>query len=272
MDAVVSAKKSANQSKHALGYHAEISHLLRARVRIRFNIFVRERMELGSRDRLLALMENPSIAGRVHAEWDRLSGDYEVAYATMPTKFMARTELSFHHFVKLLGFLALDVESLSGDILEIGVWKGKSLTFLQRLSSVNSKLVGVDPFELAGQVQEVSYFYRILFPRCALIQAYSHNAVAAVVSISQRFKLFHIDGGHLREHVWNDFLLYERFVVPGGYIVFDDYGDVEFSPQVGPAVDEIRNAGLFRDYETIGQLPGYENSYVLRKLEDPCLS
>lgn len=214
---------------------------------------------------LLALMNDPSISGRIDAEWERISRDYEQAYAAMPVKFMERRELSFHPFVKLLGFLCLDVASLNGDVVEIGVWKGKSLAFMKRFANDDTKFIGIDPFELRGQEQEIAYFHQALLPSCHLIKGYSQFAIAAVLNFSRRFKVLHIDGGHLRAHVWSDFLLYERFVVPGGYIVFDDYGDVQFSPEVGPAVDEIHRAGLFQGYEIIGQLPGYENSYVLRK-------
>ena len=223
-------------------------------------------MSYASRLNLQAFINTPSIAGRVNEEWDEISRAYETAYAAMPVKPMERRELSFHPLVKLLGFLCLDVASLSGDVVEIGVWKGKSLAFMKRFFNDDTKFVGVDPFELKGQIQEVAYFHSKLFPSCHLIQAYSQNAIAVVASLTRRFKILHIDGGHLRMHVWSDFLLYERFVVPGGYVVFDDYGDTEYSPEVGPAVDEMRQAGLFRNYEIIGQLEGYENTFVLRKL------
>ena len=45
---------------------------------------------------------------------------------------MERTELSFHPYVKLLGYLCLEIDRLPGDIVEIGVWKGKSLAFVRR--------------------------------------------------------------------------------------------------------------------------------------------
>ncbi|KND59492.1 hypothetical protein BVER_01361c [Candidatus Burkholderia verschuerenii] len=222
-------------------------------------------MQHDARTNLLAMIDDPSISARIDAEWDSVSRDYEAAYAAMPIKFMERTELSFHPFVKLLGYLCLDVESLSGDVVEIGVWKGKSLAFMKRFAGEETKFIGIDPFELRGQEQEMAYFHQTLLPTSQLIKGYSQFAIATALGFSKQFKILHIDGGHMRAHVWSDFLLYERFVVPGGYIVFDDYGDVQYSPEVGPAVDEIQNAGLFADYDIIGQPPGYENSYVLKK-------
>lgn len=62
-----------------------------------------------------------------------------------------------------------------------------------------------------------------------------------------------------------DFLMFERFVVPGGYIVFDDYVDPVGSPEVGPTVDKMRHLGIFKDYYEVGQVLGYESSFVLYK-------
>ena len=77
-------------------------------------------------ERIKALLSNHSLASRVNSEWNQLSEEFEAAYSSMPIKYMDRKELSFHSFVKLLGFLCIDLASLNGDIIEIGVWKGKS--------------------------------------------------------------------------------------------------------------------------------------------------
>jgi hypothetical protein len=178
---------------------------------------------------------------------------------------MARQELSFHPYVKLLGYLSLDTRDLEGALVEIGVWKGKSLALMSRIAGEGSTVVGIDPCELQGQEQELTYFHQAIFPECRLVQAYSQYAIEEVLQIAPKWKLLHIDGGHSSAQVWADFLLYERFVVDHGYIVFDDYGDAQYSPEVGPAVDRLRRGGLFAGYDVLGQPPGYENSYVLKK-------
>ena len=43
------------------------------------------------------------------------------------------------------------------------------------------------------------------------------------------------------------------FFCPRGYIVFDDYNDYEFSPEVRPMVDHI--ISTLNGYEIIGTLP-----------------
>lgn len=70
----------------------------------------------------------------------------------------------------------------------------------------------------------------------------------------------HIDGGHTRRHVLLDFLLYSPSVVPGGFIVFDDYNDFQHSPEVGPAVDLLRATGFFQGFNVLGSVHGFENS------------
>jgi len=166
---------------------------------------------------------------------------------------MQRTELSFHPYVKLLGYLCLETSELPGDVVEIGVWKGKSLTFMRSLTSTPAKVIGVDPCALPGQSEELDYFHQQLFPSCNLIKKPSELAIQDVTNLSQSFKILHIDGGHAAENVFMDFLIYEHFVVPGGYVVFDDYGDHAYSPDVGPAVDDLREKGCFGNYEILGQ-------------------
>jgi len=197
--------------------------------------------------------------------WMDLTQDFERAKNSNPQLRMARENLSFHEDVKLLGYLCLECSSLPGDILEIGVWKGKSLAYMQRLSPPNTKIVGVDPCELSGQIQDLTYFKELLFDNADIIVAHSEKAVAQVSSISKKFKLIHIDGGHSYQNVWMDFLLYERFLVPGGYIVFDDYNDYEHSPEVGSAVNDLFRNGFFDKYTVIGSMSEFKNSFIIRR-------
>jgi hypothetical protein len=138
-------------------------------------------------DRIRRLTLDQQLTSHVEDAWNQLSQDFETAYASMNVKYMDRPELSFHPYVKLLGFLCLEV------------------------------------------------------------------------------KLLHIDGGHSSENVWMDFLIYERFVLSGGYIVFDDYVDPDYSPAVGRTVDKMRRLGVFKNYYEVGQVLGYESSFVLHK-------
>ena len=63
----------------------------------------------------------------------------------------------------------------------------------------------------------------------------------------------------------DDFVLYSGFLVKGGYLVFDDYADKKSSPEVKLAVDELFRAGLFNNFDVLGPINGFLNSFVLKK-------
>jgi len=146
-------------------------------------------------ERIKTLLSNPYLTSRIDSEWNQLSEKFEAAYSSMPIKYMERKELSFHPFVKLLGFLCIDLASLNGDIVEIGVWKGKSLAFMQRLIQAPTKVIGIDPCELEGQKSELAYFHQAIFPESTLLIGYSQLAIEKALQLSKQFKLLHIDGG-----------------------------------------------------------------------------
>ena len=61
-------------------------------------------------------------------------------------------------------------------------------------------------------------------------------------------------------------MIYNPFVISGGYIVFDDYNDYKHSPEVRPTIDEMLALGLFANYEVIGATVEFPNSFLLKKL------
>ena len=212
----------------------------------------------------LPCVSDVRIRDEVDEAWEKLSSEYESVYNQIPDPTMERSELSFHEQVKLLGYLCLDLFHRPGDILEIGVWKGKSLSFMGRLSQKGTKIVGVDPCEITGQKEELSIFINTIIPEATVLVDYSERAVRQVAAISKKYKIIHIDGGHLAHHVWADFLLYSKFLAEGGYLVFDDYADVKSSPEVKTAVDEMYRSGMFDNFEVLGPIDGFLNSFVLK--------
>lgn len=202
---------------------------------------------------------------KVNNTWEQLTTDYQKVYEKITSPTMARSELSFHEQVKLLGFLCLETYQTPGDLLEIGVWKGKSLSLMGRLCQRGTKIVGVDPCEVEGQKEELATFINALLPEATVLVDYSERAVRQVAAISKSFKVIHIDGGHQAHHVWADFILYSGFLARGGYLVFDDYGDERHSPEVKTAVDELFRGGLFENFEVLGPIDGFLNSFVLKR-------
>ena len=216
----------------------------------------------GLRD--LPITSDLKIKERVDDIWEVITAEFAAVYAQMnPT--MEREELSFHDNVKLLGYLSFDVQHLVGDVLEIGVWKGKSLSLLDKCNPRETQIIGIDPCEIAGQTEELTHFVTQLIPRAKVLVQYSERCLSDFLDLTRALKLLHIDGGHLFHNVWLDFLLYSPFVVSGGYVVFDDFADHKHCPEVGQAVNALLRKGLFQDYEIVGVVKGFETSFVIRR-------
>lgn len=62
------------------------------------------------------------------------------------------------------------------------------------------------------------------------------------IPTDQMFDIVFIDGDHSTQGVWGDYRATLNLLRPGGFMVFDDYRDFRYSPEVRPAVDEIANA------------------------------
>jgi hypothetical protein len=103
----------------------------------------------------------------------------------------------------------------------------------------------------------------------------TEEIIDKVKTIVKDVDLFYIDGNHTFEGCMNDFLNYNDLVKNGGYIAFDDYHDVEYSPQVKHAVDFIISDLTYGQYEVIGsfrnsfktyppEMP-YNNLFIIRK-------
>jgi hypothetical protein len=216
---------------------------------------------------LNSFISNPQLNDSVAQVWTLIGQHFEKAQSVLPAEHaMPRRELSFHDHVRLLGYLALLIEDIPGDVVEIGVWKGKSLVLMNEICNRERRVIGIDPLELPNQFEEFSHYKEALFPDAHILRGYSEMCAERFYALSPKVALLHIDGGHSGRNVLLDFLLYSPSVVQGGFIVFDDYGDLLHSPEVGPAVDLLRATGYFKGFHILGCVHGFENSYVLQRL------
>jgi predicted O-methyltransferase YrrM len=165
--------------------------------------------------------------------------------------------------------------------LEIGVYNGGSLAFMMQ-HPYETELHGVDPLILPRQVEHtfanVESFNKHR-RKVVVHQMYSYDPELLRELRGLVIDLLFIDGDHQASSVIQDFEMYSPRVAPGGFIVFDDYIDPEYSPEVRPAVDLIIERIKARrypgDYELIGCVPNslgadpadmeVNSTFILRK-------
>lgn len=149
---------------------------------------------------------------------------------------------TFHHHYHILYDIAkLYPKDYQVQYVEIGAFAGGSACLM--LQHPNIKVISIDlgtPIEPQIVAQNVekfntqNHFYKYIQGNSSLLS----TKTQLVQHISEIDILF-IDGDHSYQGVINDFNLYEDLVKDGGFIIFDDYNDLQHSPQVKPAVDDL---------------------------------
>ncbi len=76
-----------------------------------------------------------------------------------------------------------------------------------------------------------------------------------------------INGDHSYDAVVDDFCGYADFVNVGGFVVFDDYEDHAYSPDVRRAVDDIVGGGDASEFRVIGNIDNVKGAYDCLGLE-----
>lgn len=138
------------------------------------------------------------------------------------------------------------------DILEIGVYKGKSAVLLGSLLQTDERLVVCDlfgaPATTDANADELQQYYRDLgrvdFERNYLTfhtdLPIIHQCPSQLLADrlgDQRFRLVHVDGSHLYDAVRADAETARSRLISGGLTVFDDFR-APHAPGVGAAVWE----------------------------------
>ncbi len=190
---------------------------------------------------------------------------------------------TFHHHYHIL----YDIRTMLGPekkiYTEIGTFCGGSAT-LMMMHPYDTEINNIDPFcAMSGQLdiykKNINRF-NIFDKKVDIHQTYSTNMTFVDKLNKDNFRtdMLFIDGGHHYNDVINDFYRYHMFVNPGGYIIFDDYNDHQYSPDVKPAVDSICKFIKERNlnYEIIGAIDNIQmahstplmdkqNMFILRK-------
>jgi hypothetical protein len=146
----------------------------------------------------------------------------------------------------LMAFVGIAQNQLSvtGDICEIGVYKGKSLILLSMLLRERDRLHGVDVFVEDTLPQAQANVAR-LAPQPSRVSLHRINtldldaqALASILQPLPSLRYVHIDGGHEYFEVLYDLLLFAAHMTEGAVLVMDDVHDREF-PGVSLALEHF---------------------------------
>lgn len=158
-------------------------------------------------------------------------------------------------------------------VVEIGSWKGKS-TFCIAIGLQNGEINCIDPFNAAGEegsreIYEKNKGEKSLIeqfqanlstkPSGVLIKTLQGYSNQFIDSFSQIDFLF-IDGDHSIKGCRFDFVEYEKFIRPGGFLAFHDYDPNR--PDLGPTW-VIEN--LVSKHNAYSHYQNYDSLCVFRK-------
>jgi len=176
-------------------------------------------------------------------------------------------ERHFHDHIYIL----YDLRTLLGNekkiYTEIGSYVGHSSKLM--LSHPNeTEIICIDPLILnkshynGTMTQYDTLRKNIGEKNITIYKKYSQDAKLLQKLKNDNFRtdILFIDGSHSYYDVINDFNNYCEFVNKDGYIIFDDYLDKIYSPEVKKAVDDLVINLDTNKYEIIGNLVNVKNT------------
>ncbi len=168
---------------------------------------------------------------------------------------ISKTVKTFHHHFHVL----YDIGSIfSGKInyVEVGCYAGASACLM--VQRPNTNVFSIDTGEpISPSIAQANVMrFNVHGNRFEYIIGSSHDPKVVNQlknNLTGGIDILFIDGGHSYNDVILDFEMYSGMVNAGGYVIFDDYLDSVYSPEVRPAIDKIVS-GLGEKYEIIGSL------------------
>jgi predicted O-methyltransferase YrrM len=187
---------------------------------------------------------------------------------------------TFHHHFHFLYDLRSNIDKKIVTYVEIGAFCGaSSCLMLNHPKQVNVIAIDIGLYTPGGinTIHQNIEKFKLDHNKFKLIVGDSHSfeTLNNLKSKVSEIDILFIDGDHSYHSVIQDFNNYKDLVISGGYIVFDDYNDSQYSPEVKPAVNDIINS-LNGEFEIIGCIENtfnahpydwtYNNNFILRKL------
>jgi predicted O-methyltransferase YrrM len=175
---------------------------------------------------------------------------------------------TFHHHYHILYSLRSLIQKDNIIYTEIGTFNGGSLCLMLQ-HPMSLKCVSIDPFHLDRTnitiVKENIAKFNINNYEVLLTEKFSTDKSFIKDLHFKDFTtdILFIDGDHSYQAVLDDFNNFNIFVSKGGFIVFDDYQDAKYSPEVKGAVDHIVELIKLNNlpFEIIGNPENYHNVY-----------
>lgn len=154
-------------------------------------------------------------------------------------KYFWESRMGFNEDVMHVMWHMLFAEFKPANFLEIGVYRGQTISLaalLSRRNGVACRVQGISPFSGADDSRckypkdidylqdTLAHFKHFSLPEPELLRAYSTDpeAVALIRSIPR--DIIYIDGNHDYEVVLKDWDVCSQSVKPGGLVVMDDSG------------------------------------------------
>jgi predicted O-methyltransferase YrrM len=175
-----------------------------------------------------------------------------------------------HHYHILYDIINLYPEEYNVNYVEIGCYAGGSACLV--LQRKNTNVYSIDlghPISPDIAIKNVNNFnttnnlYEYIKGN-----SQSEETLNTLKNFIDHIDVLFIDGDHTLNGVKLDFNIYSPMVKSGGYIVFDDYNDMEFSPEVKIAVDELLSN--LEGYDIIGTLPNIYGARPINLKDGNC--
>lgn len=172
-------------------------------------------------------------------------------------------ERNFHEQTHLLYDIANTINLDKITYCEIGSYVGSSASLMLENKKVE-KVICIDPLILSNshykgtKDQEKTLRDNLSSyesSRYIIFKNYSNDSYVLKYFVQNNLKIdiLFIDGDHSKKGVLEDFLNYKGFIKDGGFIVFDDYLDYKYSPEVKLAVDQIISSKeVKKDFDILG--------------------
>jgi predicted O-methyltransferase YrrM len=188
---------------------------------------------------------------------------------------------TFHHHYHILYDIANSISKKEINYVEIGCYAGGSACLM--LQRKNTNVISIDLGEPIDEQVAINNInnnnenenkFNYIKGNSQILETQEELQQIMSDYKSQEIDVLFIDGDHGFTSIHNDFNLYEDLVSIGGYIIFDDYNDDIYSPEVRGAVDSI--ISNLKNYEIIGTIenileahPTYINKgncFVIKKI------